>query len=126
MKGKAALVLGAATGYVFGAKAGTQRYEQIKAKADRLWRDPRVQDKAAQAQDLAKQKAPELQEKATQAAAKAKGKATKKRTSATTTAPEVATPATEPLTVPDTPLEASVRPTPSAPQSGGISGGSDV
>lgn len=37
MKGKIAFVVGLAVGYVFGTKAGRERYEQIKAGAASLW-----------------------------------------------------------------------------------------
>ena len=46
MKIKTALVAGLAggIGYVLGARAGQGRYEEIKAKADRLARNPQVQE----------------------------------------------------------------------------------
>lgn len=37
MKGKIAFVVGLAVGYVFGTRAGRQRYEQIKAGARTVW-----------------------------------------------------------------------------------------
>ena len=43
---KLTLVLGFGAGYVLGAKAGTQRYEQIVAKARELSGKPAVQDVA--------------------------------------------------------------------------------
>ena len=58
MKGKAALVVGMAAGYVLGTRDGRERYEQIKSQADRLWNDPKVQKNVAQAQDVVKEKAP--------------------------------------------------------------------
>jgi oxygen-dependent protoporphyrinogen oxidase len=70
MRGKAALIIGLSTGYVLGTRAGRERYEQIKSRTSRLWHDPRVQQKAAQAQDLAKEKAPEVQQKVADAAKK--------------------------------------------------------
>jgi hypothetical protein len=63
MKGKITLLVGGAVGYVLGTRAGRERYEQIKSQAQSLWNDPRVQEKAAQAQDLAKEKAPVLKDK---------------------------------------------------------------
>lgn len=51
MKGKIALVAGAAVGYVLGTKAGRQRYEQIKSNVESLWQDPRVQTKVSEAQE---------------------------------------------------------------------------
>ena len=43
MRGKILLVVGLATGYVLGAKAGRGRYEDIKRATDKFWGDPRVQ-----------------------------------------------------------------------------------
>jgi hypothetical protein len=39
-------------GYTLGAKAGRERYEQIKSTAQQVKDDPRVQDAAAKAEDL--------------------------------------------------------------------------
>ena len=47
MKGKVGLLVGAAIGYVLGARDGRQRYDQIKAEANKLWRRPEVQDALA-------------------------------------------------------------------------------
>ena len=57
MRGKAGLLAGLAAGYVFGTRDGRQRYAQIKSQATRWWNDPRVQQKAEQAQQLAKKSA---------------------------------------------------------------------
>lgn len=67
MLGKAALLVGLAAGYVLGARDGRERYEQIKAQATKLKNDPRVQQKTAQAADLAKEKAPILKDVAAKA-----------------------------------------------------------
>jgi hypothetical protein len=48
MKGKIALVIGAAAGYVLGTRDGRQRYDQIKSKAESLWQDPKVQEAVSQ------------------------------------------------------------------------------
>ena len=72
---KITLLLAAGAGYVLGARAGTERYEQIKSQATRLWQDPRVQRTANQAQDLVKENAPKVQDKVTDAAGKATAKA---------------------------------------------------
>lgn len=71
MVGKAAFLLGLGTGYVLGAQAGHDRYEQIKAQARRFWNDPTVQQKATQAQELAKQTAPQIPGMVADAARKA-------------------------------------------------------
>jgi hypothetical protein len=72
MKGKITLLVGGAVGYVLGTRAGRQRYEQIKSQARSVWASPKVQKKATQAQDYARQKAPVVKEKAAGAAAAAK------------------------------------------------------
>jgi len=57
MLGKAGLLAGLAAGYVFGTRDGRQRYAQLKSQATRWWNHPQVQQKAAQAQGLAKKSA---------------------------------------------------------------------
>jgi hypothetical protein len=56
MAGKLSFLVGLGVGYVLGARSGRERYEQIAAKAQEIWQDPRVQEKANQAQQLAKEK----------------------------------------------------------------------
>jgi hypothetical protein len=79
MLGKASLVAGLAAGYVLGTRDGRARYEQIKVQATRLWHDPKVQQKATQAQEMAKQNAPKIQEKVSGAAHKAGSKVQARR-----------------------------------------------
>jgi hypothetical protein len=74
---KLTVMLAAGVGYVLGAKAGNERYQQITAQANRLWKNPRVQDKAAQAQELVKENAPKVQDKLADAASAAASKAKK-------------------------------------------------
>ena len=57
MAGKLSFLVGLGAGYVLGTRSGRERYEQIAGKAQELWRDPRVQEKAGQAQQLVKEKA---------------------------------------------------------------------
>ncbi|WP_151523506.1 YtxH domain-containing protein [Serinicoccus kebangsaanensis] len=40
-------------GYVLGAKAGRERYEQLSAKAQELWGHPKVQEQAYKAKEQA-------------------------------------------------------------------------
>jgi hypothetical protein len=47
-----------AAGYVLGAKAGRERYEQIRRVALRVRENPRVQETAHQAADMAREQAP--------------------------------------------------------------------
>lgn len=56
---KFALLIAAGIGYVLGTKAGRERYEQIRGAAKKVTDDPRVQQKAQQAADLARDKAPD-------------------------------------------------------------------
>jgi hypothetical protein len=62
MKGKLALIVGLGAGYVLGTRDGRGRYQQIKSQATRLMQDPRVQQKASRATDLAKDKAPAVKD----------------------------------------------------------------
>ena len=55
--GKAAFVLGAAVGYVLGARAGRKRYEQIKGQAARVWNSDPVQHRVGDATAAVKQQA---------------------------------------------------------------------
>ena len=43
MRGKSGLALGLAIGYVFGTKAGRERYDQLSESAKRLAADPSLQ-----------------------------------------------------------------------------------
>lgn len=54
---KFSFLLGAAAGYVLGARAGRQRYEQIKSGSQQLWQSRPVQNQVAQAKHAAKTKA---------------------------------------------------------------------
>lgn len=56
---KAMFILGLAVGYVLGARAGRDRYDQLKERATGAWQSPRVQrnvDTAKGAADAATQK----------------------------------------------------------------------
>lgn len=60
---KLTILISGAIGYVLGTRAGRERYEQIKSMAGRVKDDPRVQEKAQQAADLAREKAPVVKDK---------------------------------------------------------------
>jgi hypothetical protein len=62
MKGKILLVVGLGVGYVLGARAGRERYEEIKRAAQKFWNDPRVQKQVNQAEGFVKDKAPDVAE----------------------------------------------------------------
>ncbi len=73
---KLSLLAAGFVGYVLGSRAGRERYEQIKKAATRVKDDPRVQEKATQAADLAKEKAPVVKDKVVGAASTAADKVT--------------------------------------------------
>jgi len=73
---KLTILIAGGVGYVLGTRAGRERYEQIKRTATRVKDDPRVQEKAAQAADLAKEKAPVVKDKVTSTASTAASKVT--------------------------------------------------
>lgn len=60
MRGKIILVTGLTVGYVLGARAGRERYNQIKRAADNFWSSPRVKEQVDKVEDFAKDKAPEV------------------------------------------------------------------
>jgi hypothetical protein len=53
MRGKLLFITGALAGYVLGARAGRQRYEQIKSAANDLWNAPPVQRRVSEVRDYA-------------------------------------------------------------------------
>ncbi len=53
MRGKVGLVIGLAAGYVLGARAGRERYEQIKEQALKVWNLDPVQKQVDRAKDFA-------------------------------------------------------------------------
>jgi len=73
---KLPLLAAGAVGYVLGARAGRERYEQIKAGAGRITSDPRVRAKASEAGHAIKEQAPVVKDKVAGAATSAKDKVT--------------------------------------------------
>ena len=69
------LLIAGGIGYVLGAKAGRERYEQMRGTFNKVKDDPRVQEKAQQAADLAKEKAPGVKDAVVSAAGTAAGAA---------------------------------------------------
>jgi hypothetical protein len=62
MRGKILFSAGLAVGYVFGTRAGRERYEQLKRTAESFWNSPRVKQRVDQVEDFVKEKAPEVVE----------------------------------------------------------------
>ena len=73
---KLLLLAAAGVGYVLGARAGRERYQQIMGTVDKVKSDPRVQQKAQQAVDTARHQAPVMADKVTSAASAAAAKVT--------------------------------------------------
>lgn len=71
---KLLILVAGGIGYVMGTKAGRERYEQLLVTFNKVKDDPRVQEKAHQAADLAKEKAPVVKDKLTGAADAASSK----------------------------------------------------
>lgn len=71
---KLKMVAFVAAGYVLGARAGRERYDQIADRATKIWKSPKVQqgvsDAEQAAKDVAKDAAPKIQQKVAEAAAK--------------------------------------------------------
>ena len=53
MRGKLLFITGGLAGYVLGARAGRQRYEQIRAAANDLWNTKPVQRRVSEVRDFA-------------------------------------------------------------------------
>ena len=101
---KLTLLAAAGVGYVLGARAGRERYEQIKAGAGRIASDPRVRAKASEAGHAIKEQAPVVKDKVADAASNAKSKVTHHNGSGTESNPlGTATSSTPTGTTPTTP-----------------------
>ncbi len=75
---KTTFLTGFGLGYVLGARAGRQRYEQLKSGAQGVWNNPKVRETVTHAQDVAAQKAPAVQHKIVETASHAAHKVTDK------------------------------------------------
>jgi hypothetical protein len=71
---KMTMLVSGGVGYVLGARAGKERYEQIRNLALKVKGNPTVQAKAQQAAGLAKDAAPVVKDKVAGAAGAAKDK----------------------------------------------------
>jgi hypothetical protein len=71
------LVVGAA-GYVLGARAGRERYEQIKTQANKLWSNPKVRSTVDDVQTQAKQAGADVGSKVSSKVADVAGEAKSK------------------------------------------------
>ena len=80
MKGKVLFLVAGTAGYVLGARAGRQRYEQIRSLATRAWDNPQVQKRVVDLEDkateVARQAGTAAQEKVGAAAGSVRTKVT--------------------------------------------------
>lgn len=79
MRGRLLFIVGIGVGYVLGARAGRQRYEQIAAAADKIWNSDAVAKPREQAVDFVQSQSPKVAAAAADAAAKAVTKVTKRK-----------------------------------------------
>ncbi|GAA1147706.1 YtxH domain-containing protein [Ornithinicoccus hortensis] len=73
---KILLLVGVGIGYILGAKAGRERYDQIAGKANEVWGNPKVQEKVEEVKAQAPEVAQKVGDVAKDAASQAKSKVT--------------------------------------------------
>jgi hypothetical protein len=83
MRGKILFLTGLGVGYLFGTKAGREKYDQISRTAASFWNDPRVQTRV----DQVKEKAPEVAEFVTGNAKKAASTISGKKNDSSSSSP---------------------------------------
>jgi hypothetical protein len=96
--GKLSFVVGVAAGYVLGARAGQQRYEQIKKQANKVWSSGPVQARVSDVTAAAKTKAAPfvadvISDAARTAGEKMRSTATSSEPTSAPTSPQASTPA---------------------------------
>lgn len=87
MKGKILFIAGLGIGYLLGTRAGREKYEQIKATAERFWNDPRVQRQVDTVESFVKDRAPEVAEFVSDNAKKVVSQVSGKKPAATASKP---------------------------------------
>ena len=65
MAGKLKLLIGFGAGYVLGARAGRERYDQIMSRVADVRSNPKVQETASHVRDVATEKAVDLKDTVT-------------------------------------------------------------
>ena len=73
MRGRVGLFIGFGAGYVLGAKAGTQRYEQLRRLYDNLASSPQVRQATGRAKDAVGTSVDQVKDKASEGVSKVKG-----------------------------------------------------
>lgn len=127
---KLLLVAAGVAGYVLGARAGRERYEQIREQSSKVWNSPPVQHGVDEASSAAKHAAGAAGEKVAEAASAAGSTVTEKVGEAASAASEKVSeklskddaPADPLQTVADTSAPSQATPDPAAPTSGSTDG----
>jgi hypothetical protein len=83
MKGKILFVVGLGVGYVLGARAGRERYEQIRKAAEDVWNQPKVQEGVQTVKDFAMSRAGDVGETVLDGAKKLVAQVSKSQDSST-------------------------------------------
>lgn len=73
---KLLFIVGAGIGYILGAKAGRERYDQISKQAEKVWSNPKVQSTVEDVKAQAPKAAASVAESAKDIAGQAKAKVT--------------------------------------------------
>ena len=84
MKGKILFVVGLGAGYVLGARAGRERYEQIRKAAEDVWNQPKVQEGVQTVKDFAMSRAGDVGDTVLDGAKKFVAQVTQSQNGATT------------------------------------------
>lgn len=79
MRGRLLFIVGLGVGYVLGARAGRQRYEQIASAAGKVWNSSAVARPREQAVEFVQEQAPKVAAAAADQASKALNKVTKRK-----------------------------------------------
>lgn len=79
MRGRLLFIVGLGAGYVLGARAGRQRYEQIASAASKVWNSDAVSRPREQAVEFVQEQSPKVASAAADAASKALNKVTKRK-----------------------------------------------
>src|SRR4051812_49421005 len=102
MRGKLMFIGGLAAGFVLGARAGREKYEEIAANARKVWENPTVQEAAGAAQAQANRLVAEGKDKLSQSKIGEKLNSSKSSSSTSTS-----TDSLEPSPLEPSPLEPS-------------------
>ncbi|MDP9068280.1 MAG: hypothetical protein M3N53_08055 [Actinomycetota bacterium] len=79
MRGRLGLFIGFGAGYVLGAKAGTERYDQLRRLYDNLVASPTVQSATGKARDAVETGIGQAKEKASEGVTKVSGAVKERR-----------------------------------------------